>query len=104
MGRGGAEKKLDQRGDAATVDAKQGRSKGSVFPGVVSRRHTPPPHHSHSFFQMLQHPRLNKRFIYVLLETLLLRLFPAPNNFVELFARLHAASADPTKQRAAPKA
>lgn len=58
-----------------------------------------------SFFQMLQHPRLNKRFIYTLLEALLLRLFPAPNNFVELFARLHAASADPTKQqRATPRA
>lgn len=42
-------------------------------------------------FDMFQHQTLNKRFVYVFLEGVIITLFPQ-NKFAELFQRLHSRS------------
>lgn len=42
-------------------------------------------------FDMFQHQKLNKRFVYVFLEGVIITLFPQ-NKFPELFTRLHSQS------------
>lgn len=42
-------------------------------------------------FDMFQHQKLNKRFVYVFLEGVIITLFPQ-NKFPELFTRLHSRS------------
>ncbi len=42
-------------------------------------------------FNMFQHPTLNKRLVYVILEGILETLFPE-NKFEELFRKLHSRS------------
>ena len=42
-------------------------------------------------FDMFQHQTLNKRFVYVFLEGVIITLFPQ-NKFQELFTRLHSQS------------
>lgn len=42
-------------------------------------------------FNMFQHPSLNRRLLFVLLENLLIALFPS-NKMPELFQKLHSAS------------
>lgn len=54
-------------------------------------------------FQMFQHKTLNKRLLYVILEGILIHLFP-DNKFPALFRKLHSQSTRAEKVREQKKA